>query len=180
MTGLAIAAAFIIGIGIGAAGSSGKSTPAAAPIVTVTVTATAPPAVAPAVTVTKTATKPATSAAAPPSAAPPSAAPPSAATSAAAVTGQTVATFSGSGIKNTPQFTVTPNWKLDYTYDCSSFGGRGNFIVNEDGGNDFSGASVNELGAGGSSSTFVYNDAGTHYLSVNSECSWTVTVIDES
>ncbi len=27
--------------------------------------------------------------------------------------------------------------------------------------------------------TWAYDDAGTHYLEINSECSWTVTVIDE-
>jgi hypothetical protein len=91
----------------------------------------------------------------------------------------TVAAYAGSGIQNTPQFTVTSTWKLDYTYDCADDGGSGNFIVDEDGGSDFTGASVNELGAGGSSSTWVYGDAGTHYLAVNSECSWTVKIIDE-
>jgi hypothetical protein len=110
----------------------------------------------------------------------PSASPPPApATSAPSLAGKTVATFSGSGIENTPKFTVTDTWKLDYTFDCSSFGTSGNFIVNEDGGADFTGASVNELGAGKSGSTYAYGDAGTHYLQVNSECSWSVKVIDE-
>ncbi|MGH3206859.1 MAG: hypothetical protein ACRDNO_03780, partial [Trebonia sp.] len=105
------------------------------------------------------------------------AAPASSAPAVAAV--KTVATFSGSGIKNTPRFTVSSTWKLAYTYDCSAMDGTGNFIVDEDGGADLNGATVDELGAGGSSSTMVYGDAGTHYLQVNSECSWTVKVIDE-
>lgn len=97
----------------------------------------------------------------------------------AAPAGKTVATFSGSGIERTAKFTVTDTWKLDYSFDCSSFGTSGNFIVNEDGGSDFSGASVNELGTGKSGSTYAYGDAGTHYLEINSECSWSVEVIDE-
>lgn len=90
-----------------------------------------------------------------------------------------VATFRGSGTGNTPRFTVGATWKLEYSYDCSAYGGRGNFIVSEDGGSNFGGASVNELGSRGSSSTWAYNDAGTHYLSVDSECSWTMRVVDE-
>lgn len=97
----------------------------------------------------------------------------------AATAGKTVATFSGSGIQNTAKFTVTDTWKLSYSFDCSGFGSSGNFIVNEDGGSDFNGASVNELGSGKSGSTYAYGDAGTHYLQVNSECSWNVKVIDE-
>jgi hypothetical protein len=74
---------------------------------------------------------------------------------------------------------VTDTWKLDYSFDCSSFETSGDFIVNEDGGSDFSGASVNQLGTGKSGSTYAYGDAGTHYLQINSECSWSVKVIDE-
>ena len=105
-----------------------------------------------------------------------SAAPKAKATTAAA---RTIATFSGSGIENTPKFTVGATWKLKWTYDCASFGSSGNFIALEDGGSDFSGVAVNELGTGKSGSTMAYGDAGTHYLAVNSECSWTVRVVDE-
>jgi hypothetical protein len=90
----------------------------------------------------------------------------------------TVATFSGSGQENTPKFTVTDTWKLKYSFDCSSFGQSGNFQVYEDGGSDFS-LSVNDLAISKSSSTYAYGDAGTHYLQINSECSWSVKVIDE-
>jgi hypothetical protein len=92
---------------------------------------------------------------------------------------RTVATFSGSGTENTPQFTVSDTWKLDYTFSCAAFGQSGNFQVFEDGGSDFNGVTVNELSDGQSGSTWAYGDAGTHYLVVNSECSWTVKVIDE-
>jgi hypothetical protein len=59
-------------------------------------------------------------------------------------------------------------------------GGSGNFIVdgnNSDGSLDFSGPSVNALGDKGCSSTAVHADSGTKYLSIDSEGSWTVTVL---
>jgi hypothetical protein len=101
------------------------------------------------------------------------------ASSAAAVKPQLVATFSGSGIQNTPRFTVSSTWKLDYSFSCSSFGSAGNFQVYEDGGNDFGGVSVNDLAMSKTSSTWAYNDGGTHYLEINSECDWTVKILDE-
>lgn len=90
-----------------------------------------------------------------------------------------IATFTGSGIENTAKFYISGsgNWVLKWSYDCSSLGMSGNFIVDEDGGNDFNGANVNELSAGGRGRTHVYSDAGSHYLSVNSECSWRVQVV---
>ena len=92
----------------------------------------------------------------------------------------TVATFTGSGIQNTPKFTVTATWKLVYSFSCASFGQAGNFIVDEDGGSDFNGVSVNDMAMSKSASTWAYGDAGSHYLGINSECSWKVKVIDES
>jgi Protein of unknown function (DUF2510) len=96
----------------------------------------------------------------------------------AAAVARTVTTFSGSGQENTPRFTVTDTWKLVYSFNCSSFGSSGNFQVYEDGGNDFN-LSVNDLATSKSSSTWAYNDGGTHYLEINSECSWKVKVVDE-
>ena len=87
---------------------------------------------------------------------------------------------SGSGIKTTADFTVPSEWTLAYTYNCAAFGSTGNFLVegyNSDGSLDFTGPSVNELGAKGSSSTAVHADSGKKYLSIDSECSWTVTVL---
>jgi hypothetical protein len=89
----------------------------------------------------------------------------------------TVATFTGSGIQNTPKFDVTDTWKLAYSFSCAGFGQSGNFQVYEDGG--FSGVSVNDLALSKNGETWAYNDAGTHYLQINSECDWTVKVIDE-
>lgn len=92
---------------------------------------------------------------------------------------RTVAAFSGSGIQNTPRFTVTATWKLVYSFSCAAFGQAGNFIIDEDGGNDISGVSVNDMAVSKSASTWGYDDAGTHYLAINSECSWNVKVVDE-
>jgi hypothetical protein len=91
----------------------------------------------------------------------------------------TVATFSGSGTQKTAQFAVTDNWKLAYSFDCSGFGQKGNFQVFEDGGGDLTGVIINDLAMSKSATSWAYGDAGKHYLEVNSECSWKVTVIDE-
>jgi hypothetical protein len=93
---------------------------------------------------------------------------------------QVIARFNGSGAENTPPFTVPDSWHLSWAYwGCD--GGTGNFIVNEsntDGSDDFNGISVNELGSGdGPVATYAYGDAGTHYFSVNSECSWSLAVV---
>ncbi len=87
-----------------------------------------------------------------------------------------LATFSGTGIENTGRFTVGGTWKLDWRYDCSAFGSSGNFIVNEDA-SPAGAVQVNELGHEGHGATFGYSDAGTHFLSVDSECSWSVKVV---
>ena len=85
---------------------------------------------------------------------------------------------SGSGIKKTERFQTNGPWHLKYSYDCTGqLGGQGNFIVSEYSGGDSipSDVLVNELDSQGQSTTPVY-DPGQHYLDVNSECSWHVTV----
>jgi hypothetical protein len=77
---------------------------------------------------------------------------------------------SGSGSHSTQTFTVPTNWKLAWSYDCSTFGSSGNFVV------DVQGASVlgvNELGSGGSG-TENYHSGGTVWLDIDSECAWQV------
>ena len=44
---------------------------------------------------------------------------------------------------------------------------------------DFDGVEVNDLARSKSGSTWAYGDGGQHYLEINSECSWTVNVVDE-
>jgi hypothetical protein len=84
----------------------------------------------------------------------------------------------GSGSKTTQSFTATGEWTLTYSYDCSDFGTRGNFVVsvrNADGsvsGNQ----GVNELGRSGSDTEY-YHSPGTMFLQINSTCSWYITVI---
>ncbi|GHF28981.1 hypothetical protein GCM10010218_07670 [Streptomyces mashuensis] len=93
----------------------------------------------------------------------------------AAAQPRTVLTESGSGIKSTAKFTVSGDWDLRYSYDCSSFGTDGNFIVSE--GGTLGNTLVNELGAQGKDVTHRL-DGGTKYLEVNSECSWKVEAVD--
>jgi hypothetical protein len=82
--------------------------------------------------------------------------------------------LTGSGIKASAPFNAPSHWKLAYTYDCSSVGGKGNFIVSVYQGDNFSDDIVNELGASGNSSTDVYTSGEVH-LEIDSECSWHVT-----
>jgi hypothetical protein len=89
---------------------------------------------------------------------------------------KTVLTESGHGIKTTAKFTVHGDWDLHYTYDCTSFGFQGNFIVTT-GGTDFPEPLANEIGKKGSDVTHQH-DGGTLYLDINSECSWTAKVVD--
>jgi hypothetical protein len=89
----------------------------------------------------------------------------------------TALTFSGSGIKQSGDFTVNADqWTIAYSYNCSAAGGTGNFAVtvyNSDG--TYYDGAVNELSSGATSST-VEHGAGTYYLSVDSECSWSINV----
>lgn len=92
--------------------------------------------------------------------------------------------LSGSGIQNSAPFHVgSGNLTVSYSYDCSSFGGSGNFIADLLYGNQSSLDSddlsiANALGPGGQATTHVYPQypGRSYYLSVNSECNWTVTV----
>lgn len=85
----------------------------------------------------------------------------------------------GSGTKSTEKFTTAgSDWDLQYAYNCSNFGSRGNFIVSVNGGDGglSSNAGVNQLGASGNDVDH-YHTGGTFYLEVNSECSWHIKVI---
>jgi hypothetical protein len=95
--------------------------------------------------------------------------------------GQVIARFNGSGTQNTGSFTTPGNWALSWSYwGCP--GGTSNFQVTEystDGSPDLNGVTVNELGTGrGPVATYAYGDAGTHYLSVNTEgCDWSLVPV---
>lgn len=97
--------------------------------------------------------------------------PPPASTPAAPAGPQVLLTAKGNGIKNLPAFTTTGSWTLAYAYNCSAFGGQGNFAVT-DSGDNFN-VYVNELGAKGSD-TQALDTTGRIKLEVNSECTWTI------
>ena len=63
---------------------------------------------------------------------------------------------------------------MAWSYDCSSLGPSGNFIVDINGGSNFD-IGPNESRMGGSG-TDHYTDTGTFSLSIISDCSWSITV----
>jgi hypothetical protein len=80
---------------------------------------------------------------------------------------------SGSGIQSGQQFTVpdgVKGWNEVWSYNCSGFGSRGNFITTINGSSSDTGN--NQLGPGGSGTNYYY-DTGTFSIDVNSECDWT-------
>lgn len=85
-------------------------------------------------------------------------------------------------MSSTKTFTVlNSDYSIAYTYNCSNFGMSGNFILDEmQKGNDgFDTSVANEIGKKGSSTAYMHDGpAEGVYLSVNSECSWTLTVTD--
>jgi hypothetical protein len=86
--------------------------------------------------------------------------------------------LTGSGTKSTQKFSTSSDWDLNWTYDCSNFGQKGNFqvmIYNGDGSMSIENGAVNQLGSKDSGVEH-YHKGGTYYLEVNSECSWTVQV----
>jgi hypothetical protein len=92
--------------------------------------------------------------------------------------------MSGNGIQNSAPVNVTQSTlTVTYSYDCSSFGGSGNFIADFISGDPNAGnyddqQIANQLGSGGSVTTTIYpqNVPGQYHLEVNSECSWSVTI----
>jgi hypothetical protein len=99
-------------------------------------------------------------------------APPAPPTTVAPATPTVLYSKTGSGIGSTPNFTTGAEWQVQYTYDCANFGQQGNFAVTDE-----SDVLVNALAAGGSDTAYVHNSPGTHSLTVNSECNWTIKVI---
>jgi hypothetical protein len=88
---------------------------------------------------------------------------------------RTVLVQSGNGLKTTKTFRVHGDWDLHYSYNCSNFGlGQGNFQVWED---NSIGIFVNELGKRGSDVTHQHDGSGSLALKINSECRWTIKVV---
>ncbi len=94
----------------------------------------------------------------------------------AAAVPQSLLKINGSGSKSTAKFTAAGDWDLNWSYDCSNFGYKGNFqvfVYNGDGSMSFSNSGVNQLGMSDSGVEH-YHSGGTFYLTVNSECSWKI------
>jgi len=92
--------------------------------------------------------------------------------------------MTGSGIESTTPFTVpgaAKGWHVNYTFNCSSFGGSGNFDWTVYQGNAMSETDFgpNRLAVSGSGVEHYY-DTGTFHLAVDSECNWTVKVFPGS
>lgn len=89
---------------------------------------------------------------------------------------QVLLQVSGNGQKSTQTFTAPSSWTMEYLYDCSSFGYKGNFQVYVYNANGTLAllSGPNELGMSGSDTEY-YHQGGQFYLEVNSECSWTIT-----
>jgi hypothetical protein len=79
----------------------------------------------------------------------------------------------GSGTGSSPTFTTGAEWQVQYTYDCTAFGQSGNFMVNSE---DMQ-LTINQLGMTGADTDYVHNDPGSHSLSIDSECAWTIKVL---
>ncbi|MBS2965266.1 hypothetical protein KGA66_19610 [Actinocrinis puniceicyclus] len=87
-------------------------------------------------------------------------------------------TVKGEGTKTTKTFSTGDDWSIAYTFNCASFGSQGNFQIYTYTDGSLSDTPVNALDEKGSDTTYEHGDSGTHYLEINSECSWTVTVTD--
>lgn len=109
-------------------------------------------------------------------AAPDKSAAPAAAKATPAPTPQVLLDLQGTGTKQTQKFTARSDWDLNWTYDCTSFGFQGNFVVevmNGDGTPSLENQAVNQVGKKGADVQH-YHKGGTFYLAIDSECDWTV------
>jgi hypothetical protein len=83
----------------------------------------------------------------------------------------------GEGGEDTATFTAPSQWELHWSYDCSAYGGSGNFAVDlmtAAGGPD--GVLVNSLSEGRTDIEYVHT-GGSVYLSIDSECNWHIQAI---
>lgn len=85
--------------------------------------------------------------------------------------------ISGSGTKQTQPFSTKSRWTMTYTFNCANFGYQGNFqvYIKNTNGSYNTDAGPNDLAMSGGNTDYYY-DAGEHYLTVNSECDWHITV----
>lgn len=86
----------------------------------------------------------------------------------------------GSGNADSAQFTVSAaSWQLNWSYNCAAFGPVGNFITTINGYGDAIDTpdiGTDQLGGHGTGDN-VYDDQGTFNISIDSECSWSIAVV---
>jgi hypothetical protein len=85
----------------------------------------------------------------------------------------------GFGEAQTAAFITTTNWSVTYIFNCSTLGSPGNFLMYVDNTNGTANhdAGISSLALYGGETTH-YHDSGEHYLRINSECSWTIKVVN--
>jgi len=77
-------------------------------------------------------------------------------------------------------FTTTAAWQLLYSFNCSEFGAPARAEVAEGDRVRPGKVLVNTRTLRTEGSIRVNGDAGSHYLQVNSPCSWVVKVVDRA
>lgn len=82
---------------------------------------------------------------------------------------------SGKSLRLPAYFTVAAHsrWELRWAYRCAA-GTRGYLTVSEPAAS--SGVSIRAAGAAGHGLTWAFSDASTHFLMINGNCPWTITV----
>jgi hypothetical protein len=93
-----------------------------------------------------------------------------------------LASLSGQGTDSSGRFTAPTNWNIEWAYNCSSFaGGTGNFVVyvEQNGGTmaALEDEPINKLGSSGIGTQHYHYGGGGVYLTINSECTWTVKAV---
>lgn len=91
----------------------------------------------------------------------------------------TLLSLKGDGIKNSAPFTASgDSITVAYTFDCKSFGYKGNFMADLMDSTGSPNSIANALAMNGADSTTVYlsDTTSPYHVEVNSECSWTVIV----
>jgi hypothetical protein len=74
-------------------------------------------------------------------------------------------------------FRAPTEWRILWSYDCSAYGSRGNFILDVYAGpNNVVDTAANALGTRGNGTNYEHQ-GGRFYLKINSECAWHVKAV---
>ncbi len=88
-----------------------------------------------------------------------------------------VLSTAGSGTTHSKLFSVPSEWEIRWSFNCASWGGKGNFSLEVDtpaGG--LVSVAVNELHESDHGTEYMHA-GGRYYVSIDSECSWRVSVV---